>query len=109
MLQGLNCLVRSNSFSTIIEGNSSIMVQMARRLANGQVNGQVSTSWRLASRLDDLRGMIHAHPVVSFCHVIFFYANKAVDLLANAGVEGEMAHQWGPLKNFEAGDWVHHC
>ena len=44
MLQGLNCLVRSNSFLVIIEEDSNIMVQMARRLAYGQVSGQVSTS-----------------------------------------------------------------
>ena len=44
MLQGLHCLVRNNSFPTIIEGNSSIMVHMARKLAYGQVSGQVSTS-----------------------------------------------------------------
>ena len=58
--------------------------------------------------MDDLRGMLHAHSAVSFCHVRRD-TNKAADLLANVGVEGEMAHQWGPLKNFEADYWAHHC
>ena len=102
-LQVLICLVRRNSFSMIIEGDSSIMVQMARRLAYGQVSRQVSTSWRLDSCLDALRGLLHVHSVVSFCHV-GRDTNKAADLLANAGVEGEMAHQWGPLENFKADD-----
>ena len=44
ILQVLNCLVRSNRFPVIIEGDSSIMVQMAKLLAYGQVSGQVSTS-----------------------------------------------------------------
>ena len=35
MLQDLHCLVHSNSFPVIIEGDSHIMVQMVRRLAHG--------------------------------------------------------------------------
>ena len=58
--------------------------------------------------MDDLRGMLHAHSAISFGHVRR-ESNKAVDLLANAGVEGEVAHQWGPLENFEADDWAHQC
>ena len=52
--------------------------------------------------------MIHVHPAVSFCHVRCD-ANKAADLLANVGVKGEVAHQWGPLESFEANEWDHHC
>ena len=81
---------------------------MARRLAYGQVSGQVSTSWRLSNRLDELRGMIHGHPAVLFCHVRCD-TNKVADLLANVGVEGELAHQWGPLESFEANEWAHNC
>ena len=103
MIQALNCVVRSNSFPAIIENDSNIMIQIARWLEYGQVSGQVSTRWRLASLLDDLCGMLHTHSVVSFCHVRRD-ANKVVDLLANVGFEGEMAHQWGPLENFEADD-----
>ena len=33
ILQGLNCLVRSNNFLAIIEGDSSIMIRMARRFS----------------------------------------------------------------------------
>ena len=44
LIQSLQCLVRSNSFSAIVEGDSQILVQMDRQLAHGRVSGQVSTS-----------------------------------------------------------------
>ena len=103
MIQGMECLVRSDCFPPIIEGDSNIMIQVARRLVYGQVSGQFSTSWRLASHLNTLCDMLHAHSAVSFSHVRRD-ANKASDLLKNVGMEGEMAHQWGPLKNFETDD-----
>ena len=84
------------------------MIQVAKRLANGQVSEQVSISWRLASHLDSLRDLLLAHIVVSFSH-IRRDDNKAADLLANAGMDGDLVHRWGPLKNFEAEDWAHHC
>ena len=68
----------------------------------------MSNRWRLASRLDDRRGMLYAHSMVSFFH-IRRDSNKATDLLANTRVDGEVAHQWGPLENFEADEWAHHC
>ena len=68
----------------------------------------MSTSWTLASRLDELHALIHAHPAVSFFHVRHD-ANKVADLLTNVGVEGELAYQWGPLESFEANEWDHHC
>ena len=68
----------------------------------------MSTSWRMASRVDELRGMIHAHPAISFSHVRHD-ANKVADLLANVGVEGELAFQWGPLESFGDHAWVHNC
>ena len=81
---------------------------MARRLAYGRVSGQVATSWRLASRLAKLRSLIHSHPAVSFSHVRRD-ANRVADQLANAGVEGELGTQWGPLETFEGAEWIHNC
>ena len=62
----------------------------------------------MASRLDELRGLIHAHPAVSFSHVRHD-ANKVADLLVNTGVEGELALQWGLLGSFDGFDWAHNC
>ena len=31
------------------------------------------------------------------------------DHLANAGVEGELVTQWGPLESFEGAEWAHNC
>ena len=58
--------------------------------------------------MDELQGLIHAHPTVSFSHVRCD-ANKVADLLANVGVEGELAFQWGPLESFGDHAWVHNC
>ena len=108
LLEGMHCLVRSNSFPAIIEGDSRILIQKARRLAYGRVSGQVATSWRLASRLAELRSLIHNHPAVSFSHVRRD-ANRVADQLANAGVEGELGTHWGPLETFEGAEWINNC
>ena len=106
LIQGLQCLVRSNSFLAIVEGDSRILIQMARRLAHGRVRRQVLTSWRMTSHLEELRNLIHGHHAVSFTHVRCD-ANKVEDHLANAGVEGELVTLWGPLESFEGSEWAH--
>ena len=84
------------------------MIQVVKCLASGQVSEKVSTSWRLAIFLNSLRELLLSHIAVSFSHVIRD-VNKEVDLLANAGVDGDLAHQWGPLENFEAEYWAQCC
>ena len=62
----------------------------------------------MASRVDELRGTIHGHPVILFNHMRRD-TNKVADLLANAGVKVELAYQWGPLGSFDANNWAHTC
>ena len=62
----------------------------------------------MVSHVEELRGIIHAHPAISFSHVRR-NANKVADLLVNVGVEGELAFQWAPLELFGDHAWVHNC
>ena len=83
------------------------MIQVEKCLASSQVSEKVSTSWWLASHLDSLCELLLSHTAVSISHVRRD-ANKAVELLANAGVDGDLAHQWGPLDYFKYEAWAQH-
>ena len=81
---------------------------MVKQLANGKSTEKVSSSWRLASRLDDLRSMVMTHSTLSFVHVRR-EANQVADLLANVGVSDVRANRRGRLEDFEAELWIPRC
>ena len=69
MIQAIQIIIRNGSMLSIVEGDSSILIQMAKQLANGKSMEKVSSIWHLSSRLDDLHSMVMMHLVLSFVHV----------------------------------------
>ena len=82
IIQGLSLLLREGWLPVMVEGDLNILIQMAKHLANGKTTEKVSSSWRLANRLENLRSLVIAHPIVSFHH-IRREANQVTDILAN--------------------------
>ena len=101
-------MIKGRYFPAIIEGDSRVLIQMAKKMANGKDCAKVATSWRLASKMDSLKTMFRAHSDVSFCHVRRI-ANKATDLLANADVEGDTRLRIGSLDEFNVDAWAQKC
>ena len=81
---------------------------MTKRMVSGQDYEKVSSSWCLSSRLDYLRTLLLTHTRFSFIHVRR-EANKATDLLANAGVEGGLGFLCDRLEAFGVEEWAQHC
>ena len=50
LIHGFEVLIRGGCFLAIIEGDTSILIQMAKHMVSGQASEKVSLSWRLASR-----------------------------------------------------------
>ena len=98
-------MIREGWLLTIIEGDSNILIQMAKQLANRKTTEKVSSSWRLASRLEILRRLVIAHPTVSFCPVRRD-VNKVANMLANIGAEGRRVRKAGQLEDFRAKRWA---
>ena len=94
--------------SAIVEGDYNILIQMAKQLANGKSMEKVSSSWHLASRLDDLRVMVMTHSAFSFIHVRR-EANQVAYLLANVDVNDVRAIRRGRLEDLEAEEWIPKC
>ena len=105
MICGFECLVKGGYFPAIIEGDTNILIQMAKQLASGQACEKVSSSWCLANRLDYLISLLLAHTTFSFSHVRC-ETNKAIDLLASASMEGVMSFCYGILVEFKLEVWA---
>ena len=105
LIQVFKVLIRGCYFPAIIEGDSKIPTQMAKHLANGKDCAKVAMSWCLASRLDSLKTMLHVHSYITFNHVRCS-ANKATNILANAGVVGDTGLRYGILEEFNVEEWA---
>ena len=107
-LQGLGLVLREGWLPAMVEGDSNILIQMKKQLANGRTTEKVSSSWHLASRLETLRGLVMTQPVVSFHHVRR-NANKVADMLANIGTGGNVDMRMGRMKDFGEAQWAPRC
>ena len=69
----------------IVEGDSLVVIEIARRLQNGVTIGQVSKKWQWECRLTMLRTWLRDNPALIFLHVKQI-GNRVADALANEGV-----------------------
>eukprot|EP00253_Pinus_taeda_P034194 PITA_34194 len=83
---GLNLAQEQGFFPLIAEGDSQIIITMASKLLQGSPVHKVSSSWRLAPRLDLLNQWFSLHQAISFKY-IRREGNKLADFLANLGVD----------------------
>ena len=54
LIWGFKCLVDGGWLPAIIEGDTNILIHMARGLENGKKSENISSSWCLVSLLDTL-------------------------------------------------------
>ena len=108
MLQSIKVVIKNGWLPVVVEGDSSVLFQMANHLSNGKSMEKVSSSWNLASRLETLSIIIMAHTSISFQH-IRRDANKVVDLLEKVGVDVSGAHRMGRMEDFDAKKWMTRC
>lgn len=86
-----------------MEGDSQILINMAKHLLNGSHAKKIATSWRLEARLEAMEQELLSNKAITFNH-IRREGNKVVDFMANIGVENEHTLQTGTpniLKNHE--------
>ena len=82
MLQGLKLVIKKGYIPTMVEKDSNILIQMAKKLSNGRTMEKFLSSWLLDNRLYILCNLVMAHPMVFFHHVIRD-SNKVEDMLEN--------------------------
>lgn len=84
--QGLLLSKNFNLQPLEIEGDSQILINMAKQLQNGTHARKVANSWRREARLEAIEHLLHNNEAIIFNH-IRREGNKVADLLANLGVE----------------------
>lgn len=88
LIQGLTLVTQEGWLPTTLEGDSTMIIQMAKKLAYGKAPSKVSFRWHLWLRLEVLQSLLSCTSAVSFRHV-HRDANKVADLLANQGIESD--------------------
>lgn len=86
--QGLTLAWNLNLQPLVVEGDSQILINMAKRLQNISQARKIATRWRLEARLKDIEQLLRSNRVISFMHTKR-EGNKVADLLANIGVEND--------------------
>lgn len=107
MIHGLMLLEHHAMSPTIIEGDSKIIIDMARKLQTGNQVGHVTKTWWLEFRVERLTGLLRRLPNCSLSHVRR-KVNGMVDLLANKGVmvvDTYVDTRWPPIHMKE---WATH-
>lgn len=84
--RGLILAQEQNFFPLIVEGDSQILINMALKIQQGSSIHKVSSSWRMATRLERLQNWLQENQAISFKH-IRREGNKLADFLANLGVD----------------------
>lgn len=84
--RGLTLAQDKSFFPLIIEGDSQIIINMVTKLMQGSPIHKVSSSWRMAQRLELIDKWLSQHQAISFKHTKR-EGNKLVDFLANIGVK----------------------
>ena len=101
MIFGMEWAIQKNWSPIIIEGDSLLIITMAKRLQAGSLEGKLSMNWHLESKLRALCIILEANHGVVFLHVKF-YVNKFFDSISNKGVLATstfLAFSWHDLQN----------
>lgn len=84
--QGLSLAQNRGFFHLIIEGDFQIIINMVIKIMQGTPSSKVSSSWRMAKRLELIEIRLIHHRAITLKH-IRREGNKVADLLANIGLE----------------------
>ena len=81
MLLDMDWAIKQRWLPLILEGDSLLIINMARRLQVGSIVSKISKNWHLECKLRALNDILDGHPAIIFQHV-----NKLTDSIANKGV-----------------------
>ena len=87
LMLGINIVSRSGWFPVTVEGDSRVIIQMARNISNGKRPEKVATSWRIMNKLENMGALLSTNLASHFRHVRR-ESNKVASLLDNVGVGG---------------------
>jgi len=91
------CLAEQHHFfPLVVEGDSLILIEAAKRIQAGTKAVKIATSWRLLSRLEYLEEKLHNPLNITFQHVRRT-ANQVADRMANQGVSQSKPYFSGSL------------
>jgi len=99
------CSVSISPPHSVIEGDSRIIVMMARKLQRDHRVDRITRNWRLEFRAERLAELLACRPSCSFSHVRR-NGNRAADILANHGVTADNSFEvvkWPPVNRV---DWM---
>ena len=94
--QCLEILIESNLHNTIIEADSELVINAAKKICNGTKTRKVSKHWRLSQVFQHIHSQLRTLRTISFVHVQR-KANMLADCLANEGVlckENYIRYDW---------------
>ena len=86
LINRISCALQSEKTPSMVEGDSRIIINIARRLQHGATTSQVLNNWRWEGHLSELKRILAGPSAILFSHVRR-YGNKLEDALENKGVE----------------------
>eukprot|EP00253_Pinus_taeda_P024910 PITA_24910 len=95
----LEFLLQHNQHNVIVEANSDLIINSAKKIIRGTAPEKVSKNWRLILIFQRIHNHLQGLRTITFKHVRRT-ANKLADLLANQGVnctEEKFATKWQEL------------
>ena len=90
LINGLIWAKQTDKLPLVVEGDSQIIINMARKLQAGSLMTQVSKNWRWESRLSTLRQILIGEEALLLTHVKR-EGNRVADAMANSGLESEFS------------------
>jgi ribonuclease HI len=105
---GLEILSRERMTNTIVEGESTLIINTVKRLQNGTKVVKVQRHWHLAHSLQKIQGHLQMMNTVELCWVCKS-VNSLVDRIANEGVSKERSKLDTPWRNIPNGQFKKNC
>lgn len=94
--RGIEILMEGNLHNAIIEANSKLVINVAKKMCNRKAHGKVSKHWRLSQVFQHILSQLQTLRTVSFIHVRR-KCNMLANHLANEGVlckESYIGYDW---------------
>ena len=85
LINGVTWAILNQRTLLIVEGDSMVIINLAKRIMHGVTINQVSGNWRWEGRLLTLRERLRSTPTLVFSH-IKRSGNKVADIITNEGV-----------------------
>ena len=86
LINGISWALQKEKTPLLVEGDSQVIINIARRLQHGAATSQVSKNWRWEGFLSELKRILGVPSAIKLSHVRRS-GNKLEDALENKGVE----------------------